>query len=137
MGRENQINFNESASGFWTEIILPLALPIVYTYEIPSHLIGIAKIGCRAEVVFGKNKKYAGIIKSITNQKPPYTTKSIINILDDAPIVYNQQLQLWKWMTSRTMTLRNCSRLQRSLCATCSSGAAVATRLAWTAEKPW
>jgi len=103
MGLENQINFTESNSGFWTEIILPLALPLVYTYEIPTHLINIAKIGCRAEVVFGKNKKYAGIIKSITNQKPPYTTKSIINILDDAPIVYNQQLQLWKWMSEYYM----------------------------------
>jgi primosomal protein N' (replication factor Y) len=100
----NNTLFGESNSGFWTEVILPLALPNVYTYEIPNHLVGQSQIGCRVEVVFGKNKKYSGIIKSILNQKPPYTTKPVLNVLDDQPIIYRQQLKLWNWISEYYMS---------------------------------
>ncbi len=85
MTAANEIVFKESNSGFWAEIILPLALPTVYTYSIPTHLVHQAKAGCRAEVVFGKNKKYAGVIRSVINIQPPYKTKELLNILDDNP----------------------------------------------------
>src|SRR3954454_21253860 len=100
---ENEIAFNENNSGYWAEIILPLALPTVYTYAVPVHLLHLAKIGCRAEVLFGKNKKYAGIIKTIINKKPAYKTKELLNILDDSPLLYKQQLQLWKWISEYYM----------------------------------
>ena len=100
----NNTLFGESNSGFWAEVILPLALPIVYTYEIPKHLVSQSKIGCRVEVVFGKNKKYSGIIKSIHNQKPAYSTKPILNVLDDQPIIYPQQLKLWNWISEYYMS---------------------------------
>ena len=103
MSFSTEILFNEESSGFWAEIILPLALPLVYTYQIPEHLKDKAKEGCRAEVVFGKNKKYAGIIKSIHQQKPNYTTKSIINVLDETPLLYPHQIKLWQWMSEYYM----------------------------------
>ncbi len=94
-----ELNFMEPTSGYWAEIILPLALPTVYTYEIPPHLLAATQPGCRAEVVFGKNKKYAGIVKKIITVQPAYKTKSILNILDDAPLLYPQQMQLWQWLS--------------------------------------
>lgn len=103
MSGENQILFNETANVIWAEIILPLALPNIYTYHIPVHLIEKTKPGCRAEVVFGKNKKYAGIIKSVMTNKPAYQTKPILNILDEAPLVYDQQLKLWSWVSEYYM----------------------------------
>ena len=103
MTTDNELAFNENDSGFWAEIILPLALPTVYTYAIPEHLLAIAKPGSRAEVVFGKNKKYAGIIKSVIDKKPGYKTKSIINILDEHPILFEPQLKLWNWMSQYYM----------------------------------
>ena len=87
----------------WAEVILPLAISKTYTYTIPPHLESKAKPGCRAEVVFGKNKKYAGIIKSASSQKPAYETKEILNIIDEDPIVYPQQLQLWQWLSEYYM----------------------------------
>ena len=87
----------------WAEVILPLALPKTYTYTIPTHLILKTQPGCRAEVVFGKNKKYAGIVKSISGEKPAYETKEILNIIDEEPIIYPQQLQLWKWLSEYYM----------------------------------
>ncbi len=104
MDGTNNTLFGESNSGFWAEVILPLALPNVYTYEIPKHLVAQSQIGCRVEVVFGKNKKYSGIIKYVLNQKPPYATKPLLNVLDDQPIIYPQQLKLWNWISEYYMS---------------------------------
>lgn len=95
--------FINNNSGYWAEVILPLALPKVYTYIIPDNLVSSAKPGCRAEVVFGKNKKYAGIIKNIISEEPPYPTKPLLNILDDEPLVYSRQIKLWEWMAEYYM----------------------------------
>ncbi len=105
---ENQADQNifyqkEENSSTWLEVILPLAIPKTYTYSVPGELVKKIKIGCRAEVVFGKNKKYSGIIKSITHEKPSYTTKPILNVIDDEPVIYPQQLQLWKWISEYYM----------------------------------
>lgn len=90
-------------SATWAEVILPLAIPKTYTYAIPQQLQIKCKTGCRAEIVFGKNKKYAGIIKSISQEKPAYETKEILNIIDEEPIIYTQQLQLWNWISEYYM----------------------------------
>ena len=102
---EEQNLFNETVSPLktWVEVILPLAIPKTYTYSVPEKLVGKIKVGSRAEVVFGKNKKYAGIIKSISKEKPPYETKEILNVIDDDPVVYPKQLQLWKWISEYYM----------------------------------
>ncbi len=100
---KTEFNFIEESSGYWAEIILPLALPTVYTYAIPPNLVAKAEPGCRAEVVFGKNKKYAGIIKKIHKAEPAYKTKPLLNILDDVPLLYPQQLRLWHWVSEYYM----------------------------------
>ena len=82
----------------WAEVILPLALPVTYTYSIPQHFPSENIIGCRVEVIFGKNKKYSGVVRSLTTIKPPFETKEILNVIDDEPIIYPQQLKLWQWI---------------------------------------
>ena len=42
-------------------------------------------------------------LKSITTKAPAYQTKEILNVLDDEPVLYPQQLQLWKWMSEYYM----------------------------------
>ena len=49
----------------FAEIIIPLALPKNYTWEIPNSLLDQVMIGMRVEVMLGNNKRYAGIIKKI------------------------------------------------------------------------
>ncbi len=39
----------------------------------------------------------------MSNIKPAYETKEILNIIDDEPVVYAQQLQLWKWISDYYM----------------------------------
>jgi len=87
----------------YAEIIIPLALPVTYIWSIPSQFANIAKPGIRAEVEL-KNKRYAGIIKKLITQKPAaFEPKPILNILDDEPQLYEQQLQLWQWIADYYM----------------------------------
>jgi primosomal protein N' (replication factor Y) len=87
----------------YCEVIIPLALPKTYTYSVPDIFEKIIQVGCRVEVGLGKNKRYAGIIKSIDTTQPAYVTKDILNVLDDAPLLYQQQLQLWNWISEYYM----------------------------------
>lgn len=103
MSSENHSLFTAHESEYWAEIILPLAVPKNYTYSVPTTLIDKAKPGCRAEVVFGKNKKYAGIIKSTSTNRPDYITKPLLNILDDSPILFPGQMKLWEWISDYYM----------------------------------
>ncbi len=87
----------------YASVILPLALPTTYTYSVPEMFVNKIRQGCRVEVFLGKNKRYAGIVKSISTEAPPYQTKDILNILDDEPLLFPQQLKLWKWMSDYYM----------------------------------
>lgn len=88
----------------YAEVIIPLALPINYTWAVPVHLRTDLKPGCRVEVNLGKNKKYAGVVKKIHSTPPEFIeVKDIQNLLDVQPVVYEQQLQLWEWMAAYYM----------------------------------
>ena len=100
---QDLFNENNPTHNLWIEVILPLAIPKTYTYSVPQNLNDKIQIGCRVEVVFGKNKKYAGIIKSVNKKKPAYETKNILSVIDEEPIVYPQQLKLWKWISDYYM----------------------------------
>lgn len=83
----------------YAEVLIPLALPKNFTWAIPTEFQAGAAPGIRVEVVLGRNKKYAGIIKSIHGNKPgAFEPKEILNLLDDAPILFSQQLAFWQWM---------------------------------------
>jgi primosomal protein N' (replication factor Y) (superfamily II helicase) len=87
----------------YAEVIIPLALPKNYTWSVPGQFRGRVKPGIRVEVVLGKNKKYSGVIKSLPDAKPVYETKDILNVLDNEPIVFPEQLKLWEWIASYYM----------------------------------
>ncbi len=83
----------------FAEVIIPLALPKNYTWSVPEQFRHLVKPGIRVEVVLGKNKKYAGLIKELYSQPPQaYETKDILNVLDTEPIIFPEQLKLWSWI---------------------------------------
>ncbi|HEX2847967.1 MAG TPA: primosomal protein N' [Chitinophagaceae bacterium] len=89
---------------FYADIIVPLALPRTFTWSVPPHLEDKVKPGSRVEVNLGKNKKYAGVVKRLHQEKPDWgDPKEILNVLDAEPVVYEQQLQLWEWIASYYM----------------------------------
>lgn len=86
------------------EVIIPLALPKNYTWAVPVHLQEAVQPGIRVEVVLGKNKRYAGIIKKILTGKPEaFEPKDILNVLDTEPVLHQQQLALWEWIAQYYM----------------------------------
>lgn len=88
----------------FAEVIIPLALPKNYTWAVPPHLQDAVRTGMRVEVIFGRNKRYAGLIKKIITQKPEgFEPKEIVNLLDTDQVVHEHQLQLWEWMAQYYM----------------------------------
>src|SRR5215218_157656 len=88
----------------FAEVIIPLALPKNYTWEIPDSFIDGIQVGCRVEVNLGKNKKYAGVVKRIHSERPQgFDTKEIINVLDPEPVIQRYQLQFWEWLAEYYM----------------------------------
>lgn len=88
----------------YAEVIIPLALPKNYTWSVPDHLREQVMVGGRVEVVLGKNKKYAGIIKLLHSSKPSaFDPKDILNVLDTVPVVQEKQLKLWEWIAQYYM----------------------------------
>ncbi|MGZ3932653.1 MAG: primosomal protein N' family DNA-binding protein, partial [Bacteroidia bacterium] len=83
----------------FVDVIVPLAVPKKYTYRVPAELNAYAETGRRALVQFGKSKLYSGIIASV-HEVPPadYTAKYIDSVIDEAPVVTEQQLKLWDWI---------------------------------------
>ncbi len=103
MPKLQQNMFTEEKPVLWARVILPLALPQVYTYHVPVAWHNKVHPGYRVEVVFGNNRKYAGVVKDLSSVQPPYATKPILNVLDDAPLLFSQQLKLWEWITEYYM----------------------------------
>ena len=88
----------------FVEVIIPLALPKNYTWAVPENMQAAIQPGIRVEVVLGKNKRYAGIVKKILPSKPEaFQPKDILNVLDTEPLVYPQQLKLWEWIAQYYM----------------------------------
>ncbi len=104
-----ELSFNTAQSDFtkghllFAEIIIPLALPITYTWLVPEQFITAIHIGVRVEVQL-RNKKYAGIVKKLHHQNPKNVeAKEILNVLDNEPILHQQQIQLWQWLADYYM----------------------------------
>ncbi len=87
-----------SNNSLYADLILPLALPNLYTYKIPDNLINNIKIGQAVIVQFGRKKLYSAIVKNIHNNKPQYQTKEIEDIVQPELVINKYQLKLWDWI---------------------------------------
>jgi primosomal protein N' (replication factor Y) (superfamily II helicase) len=90
--------------GTFAEVILPLALPKLYTYSVPVEYLHAARSGSRVIVQFGRRKIYSAVIRHIHHIKPEgYDTKDILGLLDDKPIVSELQMKFWEWVADYYM----------------------------------
>ncbi|MBR2370075.1 MAG: primosomal protein N' [Paludibacteraceae bacterium] len=82
----------------YANIILPLNVGI-YTYKVPQQMQGQVSAGMRVLVPLGRNRKYIGIVHSLTSEvKEGINYRDILQVLDDEPIVSQYQLELWQWV---------------------------------------
>ncbi|WP_108867270.1 replication restart helicase PriA [Aquimarina aquimarini] len=89
---------------YFINVILPIPLDKEFTYSINENEAAFLKPGMRVAVQFGKSKVYAALVTQI-HQNPPqvYEAKEIEHILDESPIVTQNQLELWTWISSYYM----------------------------------
>ena len=91
------------------DIILPLAIADVYTYNTPDTLLPIANCqspitGRRVLVPLGK-KSVIGIIyrRHEGELAPNIKVRDVLQIVDETPIITAEQLKLWEWLSSYYM----------------------------------
>ena len=71
----------------------------MYTYFVPEELVASIQFGIRVEVQLGKSKLYSGLVIDIHQNVPEdYMPKPIVSIIDQQPIIYTEQFDLWLWM---------------------------------------
>lgn len=74
-----------------------------FDYIIPPELEAAAQKGCRVTVPFGNgNKKRLGIIFDVTDYTEGKRLKKIGEVLDEAPLLSDEMLELARWIKERT-----------------------------------
>jgi primosomal protein N' (replication factor Y) len=74
----------------------------LYQYQLPQELINNIRIGQRVMVPFGYgNKLLEGIVYSIDNDTSYDKLKNVRTIIDDAPILKEELIQLISWMREK------------------------------------
>ena len=82
----------------YADVILPLPLQGTFTYAIPDNMQ--VAVGMRVLVPLGRSKTYVGLVDRIHDVQPQqYAVKALLQVMDTTPIVTNQQLTLWRWMS--------------------------------------
>jgi len=74
-----------------------------FTYKIDSEMTGSIKEGMRVVVPFGRgNKLIKGLVIGIEEDiEPNYKVKSIIDVLDDKPLISKNLIQLSLWIKDK------------------------------------
>ena len=88
-------------SNLFARVILPFNLDIEYSYHIPADLRDRVAPGIRVEVQFGRSKLYAGMVSEVYHElEVPARYKTILSVLDEAPIITPLQLKTWHWLAA-------------------------------------
>ena len=81
----------------YADLILPVPLQGLFTYAVPEGMTVVT--GCRVLVTLGRTK-YLGVVMRLHDKKPEdYEVKPVLQVLDAMPIVMEQQLKLWQWIS--------------------------------------
>ena len=87
----------------YADVIVPAPVDATFTYEVGAETSGKAKPGARAEVPFGRQRTYVGIIVRRHGDNPEFACRRIKRVLDDEPSLTPVQLELWRWMAEYYM----------------------------------
>jgi primosomal protein N' (replication factor Y) len=89
-------------------VALPLPIDKTFIYRVPSDIEHDIQWGIRVIVPFGAKKLYAGVVIDILSDEQlqyidVFTNnideiKYILEVLDDKPIINNEQWELYKWV---------------------------------------
>lgn len=73
-----------------------------YDYRLPESLAGSVLPGMRVSVPFGKgNRRSEGLVLSLVSENDGRELKCVASVLDDTPVLTQEQLKLALWMSDR------------------------------------
>ncbi len=102
--RESALKPTFEVMSHFIDVILPIPVERAFTYRVSEAEYNFILPGMRVAVPFGKSKIYAGIVKQTHLTAPTvYEAKEIEHILDETPLVTEDQLKLWSWIASYYM----------------------------------
>jgi primosomal protein N' (replication factor Y) len=88
----------------FADVILPLPLPLLYTYRVPREFSDKVKQGLRVVVQFGKKRVMTAVISAVHHNPPKiYEAKYLLDLLDESPTVNSFQFRLFEWMAAYYM----------------------------------
>ncbi len=82
------------------DVITPVPLDTLFTYNVPEHLQPSLRVGCRVMVPLGKTRRVCGIVARMAEEPARGNghLKDILEVLDLTPLVPAKQLEFFKWM---------------------------------------
>ncbi|XWN34771.1 MAG: primosomal protein N' [Roseivirga sp.] len=94
------LSSHDESQILWADIILPIPLPKLLTYRVPTSLKALMTRGSRVIVPLGQKKILTGLVEKVHTVAPAYATKDVIDVLDEAPVVHAQQLNFFHWLAN-------------------------------------
>ncbi len=88
----------------YVDVILPLPLEGTFTYSVPEPMVTQVRMGVRVLVPLGRSKTYTAMAVRLHSEKPEFETRPIIQVIDAEPVLIEQQLRLWQWISTYYMS---------------------------------
>lgn len=88
----------------YVDVILPLPLEGTFTYSVPEPMVAQVRMGVRVLVPLGRSKTYTAMAMRLHSEKPEFETRPIIQVIDAEPVLIEQQLHLWQWISTYYMS---------------------------------
>jgi primosomal protein N' (replication factor Y) (superfamily II helicase) len=94
----------DSETTQFADVIVPVAVPNLYTYRLMREQVGKVAVGARIIVQFGNSKIVTAVVLSV-HETPPkaYQAKYILEVLDETPYFKPLHLELFRWLADYYM----------------------------------
>ncbi|MBR4924200.1 MAG: primosomal protein N' [Prevotella sp.] len=89
---------------YFVDVILPVPLEGLFTYGLPDEWAERVTMGVRVMVPLGKSKHYIAMAVRVHQTEPDVAWKSIEQVLDDMPVLREEQMRLWQWISDYYMS---------------------------------
>lgn len=67
-------------------------------------MVAQVRMGVRVLVPLGRSKTYTAMAVRLHSEKPEFETRPIIQVIDTEPVLIEQQLRLWQWISTYYMS---------------------------------
>ena len=88
----------------YVDVILPLPLDGLLTYAVDDSMAEKITLGVRVAVPLGKSKTYTAMAVRVHDDKPEFDVKDVAAVIDDTPMLLEQQYRLWSWISEYYMS---------------------------------